>query len=99
MPLAISPVTAVAPTAYLDAAKPAGTDGSAFGTQLTGAIDNLQALSGTSNTLALQAVTGDLNDIHQATIASTRAAMTMELVASFRNKGVEALNEILRMQA
>ena len=75
------------------------TDGSSFGTALSGAIDNLQQLQGTSNALAIQAVTGDLNDIHTATIASTRAQVTMELVAAVRNKGVDAFNEIMRMQA
>nr|WP_241989401.1 flagellar hook-basal body complex protein FliE [Cryobacterium serini] len=76
-----------------------GIDGSGFGTALSGAIDNLQQLQGTSNALAIQAVTGDLNDIHTATIASTRAQVTMELVAAVRNKGVDAFNEIMRMQA
>jgi flagellar hook-basal body complex protein FliE len=32
-------------------------------------------------------------------IASTRAAVTLELVAAVRNKGVDAFNEIMRMQA
>lgn len=75
------------------------TDGSGFGTALSGAVDNLQELQSTSNTLAIQAVTGDLNDIHTATIAATRAQVTMELVAAVRNKGVDAFNEIMRMQA
>ncbi|TFD65279.1 flagellar hook-basal body complex protein FliE [Cryobacterium ruanii] len=75
------------------------TDGSGFGTALSGAVDNLQQLQGTSNSLAIQAVTGDLNDIHTATIAATRAQVTMELVAAVRNKGVDAFNEIMRMQA
>ena len=75
------------------------TDGSGFGTALSGAVDNLQQLQGTSNALAIQAVTGDLNDIHTATIAATRAQVTMELVAAVRNKGVDAFNEIMRMQA
>ena len=76
-----------------------GTDGSGFATALTGAVDNLQQLQATSNTLAIQAVTGDLNDIHTATIASTRAQVTLELVAAVRNKGVDAFNEVMRMQA
>jgi len=49
--------------------------------------------------LALRAVTGDLTDIHAATIASTKAQVTVELVAAIRNKGVDAFNEIMRMQA
>lgn len=75
------------------------TDGSGFAAALTGAVDNLQQLQSTSNTLAIQAVTGDLNDIHTATIASTRAQVTLELVAAVRNKGVDAFNEVMRMQA
>jgi len=76
-----------------------GTDGSAFGAALTGAVDGLQQMSSTSNELAIKAVTGDLTDIHAATIASTRAQVTLELVAAVRNKGVDAFTEIMRMQA
>ena len=97
---AIGQVAGVTPTAYLPAAAPVQeTDGSSFATTLASAIDGTQALQSTSNELALKAVTGDLSDIHDATIASTRAAVTLELVAAVRNKGVDAFNEIMRMQA
>ena len=76
-----------------------GTGGSAFGSALVGAVDNLQQLAANSNTLAVKAVTGSLTDIHSATIASARAQVTLELVAAVRNKGVDAFNEIMRMQA
>ena len=75
------------------------TSASDFASQLGGAVDNLQQLQSTSNDLAIQAVTGNLDDIHKATIAATRAQVTMELVAAVRNKGVDAFNEIMRMQA
>ena len=73
--------------------------GSAFATSMAGAVDQLSSLQSTSNALAVAAVSGDLNDIHSAMIASTRAAVTLELVAAVRNKGVDAFNEIMRMQA
>lgn len=96
----IAPVAGVTPTGYLENTQaPAGTDGSAFGTELTGAVTNLQQLQNTSSELAVKAVTGDLSDIHAATIASTRAQVTLELVSTLRNKGVDAFNEIMRMQA
>jgi len=76
-----------------------GTSGPDFGAVLAGAIDEVQAQQAASNRLAVQAVTGDLTDIHDATIAATRSAVTLELVATVRNKGVEAFNEIMRMQA
>ncbi|MCC9146677.1 MULTISPECIES: flagellar hook-basal body complex protein FliE [unclassified Arthrobacter] len=97
---AIAAVSSTTPTGYVEAPKPAvSTDGSSFATQLTGAVDNVTELQSTSKTLAVQAVTGDLDDIHAATIASTRASVTLELVAAVRNKGVDAFNEIMRMQA
>jgi flagellar hook-basal body complex protein FliE len=75
------------------------TDGSSFASSLGGAIDNLQQLQSTSDTLAIQAVTGNLDDIHDATIAATRAQVTMQLVAAVRDKGVDAFNNIMNMQA
>jgi flagellar hook-basal body complex protein FliE len=94
----VSSVQSIMPTNFPPAvAAPSGASG--FATSLTGAIDNLQQLQTTSDNLAVQAVTGNLTDIHDATIASTRAQVTMDLVATVRNKGVDAFNEIMRMQA
>ena len=101
MVLPIASVTPVAPTSYLDTTMTtSGSTGAPdFGSTLAGAVDNLQQLQSTSDTLAVKAVTGDLSDIHQATIAATRAQVTMEVVAAVRNKGIEAFNDIMRMQA
>ena len=76
-----------------------GTSGSDFSSVLGGVVDNLSGLQNTANTLAVKAVTGDLTDIHQATLAATRAQVTMELVSAVRNKGVDAFNSIMNMQA
>ncbi|MBD7999932.1 flagellar hook-basal body complex protein FliE [Oerskovia gallyi] len=88
---ALSPTTAPASTGQVGA--------TAFASVLGGAVDNTQQLQAASNELTIAAVSGDLADIHQATIASTRAATTLELVATVRNKAVDAFNEIMRMQA
>lgn len=77
----------------------AGATAGTFAASLTGAVENLQQLQSTSNELAVQAVTGDLQDIHQATIAATRASVTLDLVVAVRDRGVAAFNEIMRMQA
>lgn len=98
----ISPIALrqVQPTGYLEPTSPTPAgDPSAFATTLGTTVDNLQSLQSTSNELALQAVTGDLEDVHRATLAATRAQVTLELVAAVRNKGVAAFNEIMRMQA
>ena len=97
---AIGPVSGVTGTGYVNAVQgPAGTDGSSFGSALAGAVDNVQSLQSTSKDLAVQAVTGNLDDIHKATLAATRAQVTLELVSAVRNKGVDGFNEIMRMQA
>jgi flagellar hook-basal body complex protein FliE len=99
----IAPIGSVLPvtgtSSVTGAAATGGTGGPGFASAMTGAVDELQQLQSTSNDLAIKAVTGDLDDIHNATIASTRAQVTLELVAAVRNKGVDAFNEIMRMQA
>ncbi len=101
MPIApIGSVMPVTGTSYVTGTTAtSGTSGAGFANAMTGAVDELQQLQSTSNDLAIKAVTGDLDDIHNATIASTRAQVTLELVAAVRNKGVDAFNEIMRMQA
>jgi flagellar hook-basal body complex protein FliE len=96
----VGTVQGVTGTGYLSpVGNTAATDGSALSGVLSGAVDNLQQLQSTSDTLAVQAVTGNLNDIHSAVLASTRAQVSLELVAAVRNKAVDAFNEIMRMQA
>lgn len=94
----IEGVQASTGTSYLPPAAEGGGDG-AFGVSLGDALVNLQGLQSASGELAVKAATGSLEDIHQATIASTRAAVTLELVSTLRIKGVDAFNEIMRMQA
>ncbi|MBT1002796.1 flagellar hook-basal body complex protein FliE [Paenarthrobacter sp. DKR-5] len=97
---AIGSVQGVAGTGYLPSVQVApATDGSGFASSLASAVDNVQQLQSTSNDLAVKAVTGNLDDIHTATLAATRAQVTLELVAAIRNKGVDGFNEIMRMQA
>jgi flagellar hook-basal body complex protein FliE len=94
-------VTGVAPTGYLapSTSRVSSIAGTAFGEAMVGAVEGLQDAQRTSAELAVKAVSGDLTDIHDATIASARSAVTLELVAAVRNKGVDAFTEIMRMQA
>jgi flagellar hook-basal body complex protein FliE len=83
--------TATAPAA-------SGSD-AAFGAALAGSVDSLQRAQSTSNDLAVKAVTGDLDDVHDYTVAASQAKVALELTAAVRNKAVEAFTEIMRMQA
>lgn len=100
MTFSIGPVEGVSPTGYLAPVSPVReAEGTGFSSALGSAITELQQAQATSNELAIRAVTGDLDDIHTATLAATRAQVMLELVATVRNKGVDAFNDIMRMQA
>jgi len=102
MSLPITAVSAVSPTSFLGATAPLGgsdpTSGAGFASVL-GSIESLQGLQSTSSSLAVKAVTGDLDDVHDYTIAAAEASTALELTAAVRNKAVEAFTEIMRMQA
>jgi flagellar hook-basal body complex protein FliE len=100
-PAAAFGVRNVAPTSNLgDLLEPGkANEGGAFGVSLASAVDNLTAAQAKSSDLAVKAVTGDLDDVHDYTIAATEAAVTLELTAALRNKAVDAFTEIMRMQA
>ncbi|WP_295780060.1 flagellar hook-basal body complex protein FliE [uncultured Microbacterium sp.] len=106
IPLDAVAAPGVAPLAPLsfERAEPTADGGAtpgaaAFGRSLTTAVEDLQRLQSTSNDLAVKAVTGDLDDIHQATIASARAGVALDLMVAVRDRGVAAFTEIMRMQA
>jgi len=71
--------------------------GSSFGDLLTDGIDRLEAVQDKSGKLAVQAATGDLDDIHDYTGAATEASVTAQLTVAVRNRALEAFNEIMRM--
>ncbi len=99
--LPVSGVDAVSPTQQLSGLRGAAgatMPGSAdsFASVASG-IDSLQAAQSNTNDLAVKAVTGDLDDVHDYTIAAAQSATQLELTAALRNKAVEAFQEIMRM--
>ena len=62
-------------------------------------MDNLQQLQTTSNDLAVKAVTGNLDDIHTPPSPPPARRSPWSWSPPIRNKGVDAFNEIMRMQA
>ncbi|MGO4258758.1 flagellar hook-basal body complex protein FliE [Marmoricola sp. RAF53] len=98
---AISGFTPLVPTTVTSAqAGPTATGGadSDFGKMVLDGIDRLEGVTDKTDQLAVKAATGDLNAIHDYTIAATEASVTTQLTVAVRNKAVEAFNEIMRMQ-
>jgi flagellar hook-basal body complex protein FliE len=94
MPVGIGAVTGVA-GATEGVAQAQGSDG--FAAVLASTFDKLQGTQATADTLAAQAATGDLKDVHDYMIARNEASLATEMVVTFKNKAVEAFNEIMRM--
>jgi len=72
-------------------------DGS-FGEILNNAIKKLNDTQVNADNLTLELLTGEIQDIHQVTIAMQEAKLSMQLAVEVRNKVVEAYQEISRMQ-
>jgi flagellar hook-basal body complex protein FliE len=93
----LSPDQSAAATAATSASAPAATGGADFAGALGRSITGLEGLDRNASTLAVQAATGDLNDIHDYVIAATQAQIAAQLTTTVRNKAVDAFNEIMRM--
>jgi flagellar hook-basal body complex protein FliE len=92
---AVAPVAPLSPATQTAPTSPTG--GADFAQALSGGLDQLNAVQGKADDLALQAATGQLQNPHDYLIASTQAALTTELTVAVRNKALEAFNDIMRM--
>jgi flagellar hook-basal body complex protein FliE len=70
-----------------------GTSGSAFQKGLDAVSNSINA----ADTASTQVATGTATDLHQMTIAATKAQLGVEMTVALRNKAVEAYQEIMRM--
>jgi flagellar hook-basal body complex protein FliE len=85
--------------ALTDGAKPAGdSGGGGFGKALAGALDNLSASQAQASEQAQQLATGQAKDISGVVMAVEKASLELQLAVQLRNKGVEAYQELFRMQ-
>jgi flagellar hook-basal body complex protein FliE len=97
-PQALGALGNLDPAAGADAS--VGTSTSAgFASMLEKGINAVQSAQSKADTLAVQAATGDLTNIHDYTIAAAQAELVTQLATTIRTKGVDAFNQIMGMQA
>ncbi|MEU7903104.1 flagellar hook-basal body complex protein FliE [Actinoplanes sp. NPDC049118] len=70
-----------------------------FAGMLSKGLESVQASQSNATDLSVQLANGTLQDPAQYTMASTEAALGLQLTMAIRNKAVEAFQEIMRMQA
>jgi len=93
---AVSGVDGVAGAGATKAVTGPNTD---FAGMLSKGLESVQASQSKASDLAVQVANGTLQDPAQYTMASTEAALGLQLTMAIRNKAVEAFQEIMRMQA
>ena len=70
-----------------------------FAALVSKGLESVQASQATAGDLAVQVANGTLADPAQYTMASTEAALGLQLTMAIRNKALESFQEIMRMQA
>lgn len=78
--------------------KQGDTGEGSFSEVLNNALKKLNDTQVKADNLSLELLTGEVQDIHQVTIAMEEAKLTMQLAVEVRNKVIEAYQEISRMQ-
>lgn len=71
---------------------------SSFSNMLQGAVQQVNQLQTTADRAAELVSSGQLQDLHVATIAMQKASLALDLTIQVRNKAIEAYQEIMRMQ-
>ncbi|MGJ7441886.1 flagellar hook-basal body complex protein FliE [Aquipuribacter sp. MA13-6] len=100
----VGPLSAPLPPVDPAASAAAGTEfagalqNAGLGQATVGRLDQVQQLQATADELAVQAVTGQLADPSQYTIAATEATLATQMTVALRNKAVDAYSEVMRMQ-
>lgn len=78
--------------------KPIPQTNTSFTQILTDAIHKTSELEKTSQNYSIRLASGELDNIHEAMIASQKAEISLQYVIEIRNKVLDAYREIMRMQ-
>lgn len=96
----IAPIDKITSIADLDKSKvsAAGTAGNIpFQTMFEDAINNVKTTDANVNQELYNLSTGQSDDLHNLTIASTKATLSVQMLVQLRDKALDAYNEIMRM--
>lgn len=72
-------------------------DGISFKNIFTDAINDVKETNKALEYEANRLATGQTDNLHDITIASTKASLSVELFVQLRNKALESYNEMMRM--
>ncbi|MEH7155123.1 flagellar hook-basal body complex protein FliE [Neobacillus drentensis] len=76
----------------------ANSTNTSFANVLQGYLENVDTTVKQASDLTVKAAAGEVNNIHDVTIASQKAKVALELTVTVRDKALEAYQEMMRMQ-
>lgn len=85
-------------TGPLISPSPTKTEGQSFKEVLEGAVGEVQRLQTEADTTIKKLVSGEIKDVTQAMVAVEKADIAFQTMMAFRNKMVQAYEEVMRMQ-
>ncbi|MCL5058543.1 MAG: flagellar hook-basal body complex protein FliE [Actinobacteria bacterium] len=95
----VPPLQMIMPSEMKAAPEKQGAAGEgSFGEVLSRALADVNSAQLKADETTKQFLTGEIQDIHQVTIAAEQARIMMQLAVEVRNKVVEAYQEMSRMQ-
>lgn len=94
----LPPIAPIAPLPPTTKAPASDTPEINFATQLNDALTQVNELQLKADELAKQLAVGEIQDVHEVTVAMAKAQLSLQLAVQVRNKMVEAYQEIARMQ-
>jgi len=89
-------LSALRPQSHLQSQEAIG--GQSFGDILKDTLQDVNRLQIEADVASTQLALGQVDDLHQVTIATEKAYLALQLTTVVRNKVVEAYQEISRMQ-
>lgn len=95
----IVPITAVNTLDDLNKAAASQTTSGAlpFASVFQDAINNVSQTNSDFNTELTKIATGQSDDLHNLSIASQKASLSVQLLVEMRDKAMDAYNEVMRM--
>jgi len=101
--MAITPIAAIHSIADLDKASQVSSASSSssvvipFQSMFQDAVNNVKDTDATLQNEIYKLTTGQTDDLHSVTIASTKASLSVNLLVQLRNKALDAYNEVMKM--
>ena len=98
MPAPIAPISGAAISLPVMPSTESRGGGGVFQKVLTGAIQDVEAMSQNASASVTRFLNGEGEELHSTILATQRAELSFELFQQVRNKVVSAYQEIMRMQ-